>query len=259
MTAVLLPPSESKHSALTGPKLSLKHLSFPQLTNTRQEVIQSLVALSNGRRDKARTVLGLSAKQDSEIERNQQLLTEPTAPAWQIYVGVLYDALDFGSLTKSQQLRLANMTYVQSALFGVISLEDNIPAYRLSGDCTIPNLGSLTKLWALECSQVLAEHGDFIIDLRSGIYTKLGPLPSGVSAVVPKIMQRMPSGPPKVVSHHNKATKGRIVRAIAQSKTKVNSVDSLAEVVTTLGADVDVKQSTKSETVTTLEMVVDAL
>ena len=258
MTIVLLPPSESKLTATGRTKLNMKTLAFPELSTTREHVLGGLMALSDGPHKKARTILLISQKQDWEIERNQQLLSAPVAPAWQIYSGVLYDALDPASLTSAQLKKITQMTYVQSALFGLVSLADSIPAYRLSGDCVLPKLGSLTKVWAKQCSNILEHQNDFIIDMRSGNYVKLGPIPAGSNAVVPKIMQRMPSGPPKVISHHNKATKGRILRAIAQSKMKVTSLDSLVAVIGRLGADVRVHEA-KHGKPATMDVVVDVL
>jgi cytoplasmic iron level regulating protein YaaA (DUF328/UPF0246 family) len=68
----------------------------------------------------------------------------------------------------------------------------------------------------------------------------------------------MKSGPPKVVSHHNKATKGRILRAIAQSKTKVKTIDDLAQIIRMLGADVALNAPDKAGAVV-LEVVVEVL
>ena len=45
------------------------------------------------RLQKARTVLGLSPRQDSEVERDTRLLTAPTAAAAEVYTGVLFEAL----------------------------------------------------------------------------------------------------------------------------------------------------------------------
>ena len=259
MTLVLLPPSESKLSAESGPRLDPGNLAFPELTEKRNKVLVELIKLSSGRQAKALSVLDISKKQEFELVRNQNLLTDPSAPAWRVYSGVLFEALDPHSLTAAQRTKLCELTFVQSALFGLVSLADQIPAYRLSGETVLPKIGSLAKFWGASCSQLLAENSDLIIDLRSGTYCKLGPLPADVAAVVPKILQRMKSGPPKVVSHHNKATKGRILRSIVQSKSKIASVDDLANIISALDADVNLKVSSKNPDHFTLEVVVDVL
>ena len=259
MTIVLLPPSESKFSPESGPKLNLANLAFAELAGRRSEGIAGLIKLSSGSQTKALSALGLSKKQEFELIRNQNLLTAPTAPAWQIYSGVLFEALGAHSLTSAQLKKLCELTYVQSALFGLVSLGDLIPAYRLSGDSVLPKIGSLPKFWALACTELLAQQSGLIVDLRSGTYTKLGPLPSSANSVAPKIFQRMKSGPPKVVSHHNKATKGRILRAIVQSKSKLKSIEDLAKLITELGADVEIKSPAKGTGSVVLEVVLDVL
>lgn len=257
MAILLLPPSEGKTPAAVGPKLKLPMLSFPELTPIREKVLASVIALSTGPQKKALTTLGISDKQICELENNQRLLTGHCAPAWQIYTGVLFGALDAQSLRPAQLTKLSQSAYVQSALFGLIGFADPIPAYRLSGDTALPKLGTLTSQWSAACGQVLAESNELIIDLRSGTYVKLGPLPQSAHAVTPKIFQKMPKGEPKVVSHHNKATKGRIVRAIAQSKKSVKTMDDLADVISSLGADVEMV--TKTGKPTEMKVVVAVL
>lgn len=257
MAIILLPPSEGKTPAQAGPKLKLSSLSFSELTPMREKVLASLIALSNGPQVKALTTLGISAKQVVELENNRHLMSAHCAPAWQIYTGVLFGALDAQSLSTAQVSRLSKSTYVQSALFGLVKFDDKIPAYRLSGDSTLPKVGSLTSVWSKPCLHLLETVEDLIIDLRSGTYVKLGPIPSDAEVVVPKVFQKMPKGEPKVVTHHNKATKGKIVRAIAQSKSQVKSIDDLARIITGLGADVDV--ITKAGKPTEMKVVVDVL
>jgi cytoplasmic iron level regulating protein YaaA (DUF328/UPF0246 family) len=242
MVMILLPPSEGKTVPQTKAALDLSTLSFTELTELRSKTIDSLVKVSEGRVSVARKILGVTANQDAEIERNHDLWAKPVAPALAVYTGVLFDAIGIDSLSKSAVKNFSRDAYVVSALFGLISVTDHIPAYRLSGSATLPKIGTLSSLWSRAVAELLVNADEFIIDLRSGVYQKLGQIPDDAAprAVVPRILQKMPSGPPKLVSHHNKATKGRIVRAIAESGKSLKSVEELAEVVAALGADVEV-------------------
>jgi len=56
------------------------------------------------------------------VVRNAQLLTSPTLPALERYTGVLYDALDVGTLTRAQRRRADARLAVGSALFGLLRL-----------------------------------------------------------------------------------------------------------------------------------------
>lgn len=261
MTMILLPPSEGKADATGKQKLDFKKLSFPELTVQRQELVAAVVAMANGPTAKCRTALSISAKQDFEIERDQKLLTAPVGPAWSVYTGVLYDAIDIGSLNAKAKSKFESENFVVSALFGLINVTDRIPAYRLSGDTVVPKFASLTKFWSEAITKAISSHDDFVIDLRSGIYVKLGPTSKEISdqVVVPRIMQKMPKGAPKVVSHSNKATKGRLVRALAQSTKSATSVAQVAELAAKVALDVEIVKPAKSGVPWGLDVIVEAL
>jgi cytoplasmic iron level regulating protein YaaA (DUF328/UPF0246 family) len=128
---VLLPPSETKAAGGDGVPLDLAALTAPELTPVRTELAEALVKLADDV-PASRAALGLSPKQDDEIERNATLWTSPTRPALERYTGVLYDALDVGSMTRAQRARAGRRLAVGSALFGLVRGDDPIPAYRLS-------------------------------------------------------------------------------------------------------------------------------
>ena len=258
MPMILLPPSESKTSPTSGDFLDLDKLSYGELNISRRQVLGALEVVSRGAIEGARKTLGISAKQDFEIFRNREILSSPCAPAYQIYSGVLFDAIGMETFTKKELSRLIESTNVVSALFGLIGVGDFIPAYRLSADAKLPKISSLAKQWAGQVAQQLAPSTEMVIDLRSGMYQKLGPIPSEISenTVVPRVMQKMSIGPPKVISHHNKATKGRIVRALIRHKTRVDNFDNLAQLVAELGADVAVVKPTKNGMPFSLDVVI---
>jgi cytoplasmic iron level regulating protein YaaA (DUF328/UPF0246 family) len=261
MVMILLPPSEGKTVPQTKAVLDLSTLSFTELTELRSKTIDSLVKVSEGRVSAARKILGVTANQDAEIERNHDLRSKPVAPALAVYTGVLFDAIGINSLSKSALKNFSRDAYVVSALFGLISVNDQIPAYRLSGSAKLPKVGSMASSWNEPVARVLGDANEFIIDLRSGTYQKIGQIPAvaASNAVVPRILQKMPSGPPKVVSHHNKATKGRIVRAIAESGKSLQSVEALAEVIAVLGADMEIIKPANAAKPFGLDVVVPVL
>ena len=101
---ILLPPSEGKADAGTGRRLDLARLSLPELNPAREEVLTALMALSAaGRSDGpgAETPLWPAlgdTGQRGELARNARLRRAATAPAGQVYTGVLYEALDLATL-----------------------------------------------------------------------------------------------------------------------------------------------------------------
>ena len=124
---ILLPPSEGKAAPRKGTALRMSRLSFPALNPTRTTVANALVKLCAGPAAKARTVLGISARQDDELDRDRSLLTAPTAPAGEIYTGVLYDALDLPTLPKRSRTRASSDIALASALFGLLRIADPLP------------------------------------------------------------------------------------------------------------------------------------
>jgi len=208
---VLLPPSETKQPGGSGAPLDLGALGSPELTPVRTQLVDAVVALAADL-PAARAALGLSPKQDEEIARNAVLRTSPTMPALERYTGVLYDALDVRSLTRARRARADARLAVGSALFGLLRAGDAVPAYRLSAGSVLPGLPSLRSLWKPVLTDVLTAPGELVVDLRSGAYAELAPVPDAVTV---QVLSERPDGTRSVVSHFNKAHKGRLARLLA--------------------------------------------
>jgi uncharacterized protein len=220
LVLVLLPPSETKAPDGDGAPLDLAALTAPELTPVRTELAEALVKLADDV-PASRAALGLSPTQDEEIERNAALWTSPTRPALERYTGVLYDALDVRSMTRAQRARAGRRLAVGSALFGLVRGEDAIPAYRLSAGSSLPGLPTLRALWKPVLSPVLAGFDELVVDLRSGSYAALAPVPGAVTL---DVLSERPDGTRAVVSHFNKAHKGRVARLLALSTAESTDV-----------------------------------
>ena len=232
---LLLPPSETKAPGGHGPPLDLSALTAPELTGVRTELAEALVKRADDL-PAARAALGLSPKQDAEIGRNAELWTSPTRPAIERYTGVLYDALDVRTMTRGQRARAGRRLAVASALFGLVRAEDPIPAYRLSAGSTLPGLPTLRALWKPALSPVLASVDELVVDLRSGSYAALAPV-SG--AVTLEVLSERPDGSRSVVSHFNKAHKGRVARLLALSTAEPSDVVRLRSLLRRAGLHVE--------------------
>ena len=234
---VLLPPSETKRGGGDGPPLALAALGFGDLDPLRSALVDELVELAADRQA-SRTALGISARQDAEIDRNAALRTAPTLPAIDRYTGVLYDALDIGSLKGTAAQRARARLTAGSALFGLLRADDRIPAYRLSASSKLPGGQTLTARWRplLEplLKQVAAE--ELVVDLRSGSYAALGRVPGAIDV---DVLAEHPDGRRSVVSHFNKAHKGRLARALASSRAEPDDAAAVAAVVRRAGLRVE--------------------
>ncbi|MGH3838503.1 MAG: YaaA family protein [Pseudonocardiaceae bacterium] len=223
---VLLPPSETKASGGDGPPLRLDTLSHPELTPTRRKLVDELVRLA-GDAPAGRIALGLSERQDGELARNAALWNAPTLPALHRYTGVLYAALDAGSLRARATARLA----VASALFGVLAADDPVPAYRLSASSSLPEAGTVRSVWRPALPAVLARDAGLVVDLRSGAYAALAPLQDAVTVrVLCADGDGLDRGRGRPISHHNKAHKGRLARLLATAPREVSDADGVARI-----------------------------
>lgn len=252
---ILLPPSEGKSAPKSGPRLNVDALSFPELNATRRDVLTALTRLCNGPTAKAAATLGLGPTQLGEVGANAHLADEPCAPAIEVYTGVLYEALDAASLTPAARRRLDAQVAIASGLWGLVRPSDLIPSYRLSGGVTLPGLGSLSSVWRESLTATIEEHDGLIVDMRSGVYVALGPLDDSVAdrAVSVRVLTDR-GGKRTVVSHHNKATKGRLVRSLAQSRRQARTISGLQELLAEAGHEVELTPPTRGA-ITILDVI----
>lgn len=256
---ILLPPSEGKTESAKGPKLDLSKLSFPTLKPARTKLLKELVEVSQKQPNKAQKMLGLSNRQLGELEMNKNLFKRPSAKAIEIYSGVLYEALDFANLSKSAQSWISKKVFIASALYGLVGASDKIAAYRLSGDQSLPNSGSVKKFWQTNLNKVLVDafKKNLILDLRSSLYAAAWQPSVDLenNFVVGKVVQKVKQNGKfvyKTVSHHNKATKGKLVAALAKAGTNPKSAVELERALKKLGIEskLEPKKDGKPHTMT---------
>lgn len=235
---ILLPPSEGKSVPRRGRRLDLDQLSFAELTPARRQVIEALVDLCTGERDRAQAVLGLSPGLADEVRRDAGLLSAATAPASRIYTGVLYEALGLATLSSAGRRRASSRLLVVSSVFGLLRPGDRIPSYRLSGDVSLPGLGTVASLWRGVLDTVLrpAAQQQLVVDLRSTTYAGFWrPAPAQAERVVRVRVLHETAGRRTIVSHVNKATKGRLVRGLLEDGAAPRSPAAFADALSAQG------------------------
>ncbi|MGN0064321.1 MAG: peroxide stress protein YaaA [Nocardioides sp.] len=246
---ILLPPSEGKSVPARGKPLDLSALGSPSLTPARERVLDALVALSDS--PDAADVLGLGATQAHLVDLNAELRTAPTARAESIYTGVLYDALDLPTLSTAARRRATTRVAVVSSLFGLVRPGDRIPSYRLSGDVSLPGIGPVAGVWreAFGGAVTDALGTGLLVDLRSTTYANFWRPDADVArrTATVRVLHEV-GGKRKVVSHFNKATKGRIVRALMEDGANPRTVPALADALGALGWKVEMGTATPKGT-----------
>ena len=246
---VLLPPSETKRDGGNAEvPLDLALLSHGELTSTRRTALAATRALARNRTTAAEA-LRLGASQQFEVTRNRELRSSPTIAALDRYTGVLYDALDAGTLDAAAREFAHDHVLIHSALFGLLGADDPIPAYRLSHDSRLPSL-PLKKLWRERISSVLATAQGVVLDLRSEAYVGLGPAPLGPQRAFVRVVSDSADGPRRALNHFNKKGKGEFVRALCQAAIVHSSIDSVLE--WSAGAGIRLERGAEGE----LELIV---
>jgi cytoplasmic iron level regulating protein YaaA (DUF328/UPF0246 family) len=245
---ILLPPSEGKAAPRRGRALDPGTLSSAMLTDTRERILDALIGLAE--RPEAAAVLGLGGTQADLVALNARLRTAPTARADAVYTGVLYDALGFDTLSSGAKRRATSRVAITSSVFGLVRPGDRIPAYRLSGDVSLPGLGPVAALWRESLGEAVEEAvgPGLLMDLRSTMYAAFWRPPAtspgrpNRTATV-RVLHEV-AGARKVVSHFNKATKGRIVRDLLEHGANPRTPQALANALGDLGWHVELGEPT---------------
>ncbi|MFF0445123.1 peroxide stress protein YaaA [Streptomyces sp. NPDC004609] len=260
---VLLPPSEGKAASGRGAPLKPESLSLPGLAESRAAVLDELVELCAADETKAQDVLGLTEGLRGEIAKNVELRTAGTRTAGEIYTGVLYDALGLATLPPDAKRRARRSLLVFSGLWGAVRPGDRIPPYRCSMGVKLPGLGPLGTYWRGPMESVLPEAAGsgLVLDLRSSAYAAAwkpkGEI-AGRTATVRVLHSQLVGGVEtrSVVSHFNKATKGRIVRDLLVSGAKPKGPGELVEALRDLGHVVEAEPPARAGRPWALDVIV---
>jgi cytoplasmic iron level regulating protein YaaA (DUF328/UPF0246 family) len=185
---------------------------------------------------------------------------------------VHYAALDLPGLRGSEPAAFAaarRSVLICSGLWGLLRPSDRVPAYRLGMAARLPGVGTLASFWRPWLTDALREHADrqLLLDLRSTPYAAAWRPPADrtgqvVSARV--LHERIVGGVPKrvVVSHFNKATKGRLTRALLGALgtgARIRDAKGLAELLADLGFVTELTAPTGSGQTWQLDVVVNEL
>ncbi|MEO3973195.1 peroxide stress protein YaaA [Streptomyces sp. CAU 1734] len=260
---VLLPPSEGKAASGRGAPLKPESLSLPALAGARAALLDELVELCLSDEERARGILGLSEGLRGEIAKNTELRTAGARPAGEIYTGVLYDALGLATLDADARRRARASLLVFSGLWGAVRVGDRIPPYRCSMGVRLPRAGALGAYWRgpMESALPEAAGSGLVLDLRSSAYAAAWKPKGGVAertATVRVLHSQLVDGVEKrsVVSHFNKATKGRIVRDLLVSGVRPKDPAELVEALRELGHVVEAEAPARKGRPWALDVVV---
>ena len=233
---ILLPPSETKRSGGVGISIDKAAIIWAALDPTRDQLISALSKLCQDP-PAAIKALGLGKKNALDIELNMNLMKAPTMPALQRYSGVLFEALDYSSLSKGALERANEKLFIQSALFGLLPAMEQIPNYRFSASAKLPGI-SLGTLWQKAHEAVWPRLVGQILDMRSKDYREINPVPIDKTHYIVEVF----SSEGKALNHFNKKAKGLFTRAALEHK--LDSIDEVERIAESAGLRASVEGQT---------------
>jgi cytoplasmic iron level regulating protein YaaA (DUF328/UPF0246 family) len=147
------------------------------------------------------------------------LATAPSAKAIDVYSGVLYQALDWGSLSPTAKARGDKSLLIVSAIFGVLRPSDVIPNYKAK---------IKSSDWKAVLKPVLdGLDADLIVDCRSSTYAGVWQSPPDRTVAV-RVFKKE-KGKISVITHLSKKYRGELTRVLLKAgKVPKTPVDLLA-------------------------------
>ena len=148
---ILLPPSEGKEPGGKGVWTPENGRFGGALAAPRQRVVASLPRTPGA----ALKVRGAHAEHAQRA--NQSLGASPALPARVRYSGVVYQGLDYNSLSAKERRKANSSIVVVSGLAGMVAFGDDLPDYRAPIDSRVASLGKLSQFWKPELQPVLEQ------------------------------------------------------------------------------------------------------
>lgn len=227
-----------------GDPLDLGALAFAeQLGLRRAQLLDALEQLGDRPVGRAVKALGISAGQAGEVELNAVLRGAPAAPASEVYMGVLYERLDFAGLPATARRRARREVLIASALWGVVRPEDRIPYYRFSAKARLKRIGPPSAWWRDALTEAMPdEPGELVVDMRSTAYAAAWKPKRATLLSVRAFTEQ--GGKRKTVSHMAKAVRGDVARALLLAKKSPAGPEAAATIASSAGFRVELTPGT---------------
>jgi cytoplasmic iron level regulating protein YaaA (DUF328/UPF0246 family) len=146
--------------------------------------------------------------------------TKPT-PAINVYTGVLYQALDWASLSAAAKKRGASAVVIISAKYGAVRPDQQIESYKEKIDNSAMRAPVSAVLDPIKTP--------LIVDCRSSTYKTVWHSP--VEKTVEVRISTVVDGVRTVVTHMSKKTRGEITRWLLQSRSIPKTPEDLYAIV----------------------------
>ena len=209
---ILIPPSEGK-AKVKPTKTLFVNTNFKFYREVNQ-VVRLLELIGD---EDLRSVYGTSAEKALMFHRqNQDIFNSPCAPAIERYTGVVYEHIDWKTLSDKARDYMEKYILIFSGLFGLLTPKTLIPDYKLK-----MNVLSLQHHWNPILTEIL-KNEKVIIDLLPQVHRKA--YNPNKENVIPVDFLILNKGKKTAAGHFGKAVKGEFIRYIAENNvTKIDN------------------------------------
>jgi cytoplasmic iron level regulating protein YaaA (DUF328/UPF0246 family) len=151
----------------------------------------------------------------------KKLETSKPTPAHSVYTGVLYQALDWASLSATAKKRGEISIAIISAKYGVVLPSDRIESYKEKIDNK--------KMKGVVAAKLDPIKTGLIVDCRSSTYKTVWHSPIDITVEVR--VSTVVDGVRTVITHMSKKTRGEITRWLLQSRSMPKTPEDLYAIV----------------------------
>ena len=202
---ILIPPSEGKAKIQKPQDILFKDTNFVFEKYVKQ-VVRLLNLIDN---EDLRSIYGTSQEKSELFHRqNEDIFKSRCAYAIERYTGVVYEHLDWSTLSESGKKYMADNVLIFSGLFGMTTPLNLIPDYKLK-----MNVLSLQYHWGPVLTEALKDE-DVIFDLLPQVNRKAYKPGKNVINVDFKVEKK---GKKTAAGHFGKAVKGKFIRFLAEN------------------------------------------
>ena len=211
---ILIPPSEGKARVkATGTIFSDTNFKFKRHVN---QVVRLLELIDD---EDLRSVYGTSTEKALGFHRqNQDIFNSNCAPAIERYTGVVYEHIDWMSLSEKAKKYMGKYVFIFSGLFGMLTPNTPIPDYKLK-----MNVLSLQHHWNPILTEALKNEKP-IIDLLPQVHRKA--YKPNNKNVIPVDFLIINKGKKTAAGHFGKAVKGEFIRYMAENN--ITNIDEFS-------------------------------
>ncbi len=211
---ILIPPSEGKTRIKKPLDIRFGETDYYLM----KEVSQVIRLLSLIGDEELRSIYGTSLEKAQKYHRqNQDAMNSRVWYAIERYTGVVYEHIDWATLSDSAREYMEKYIRIFSGLFGMVTPKTLIPDYKLK-----MNVLALQHHWKPILTDLLKDE-DMVIDLLPQVHRKAYNPGDNVMFVEFVVITK---GKKTAAGHYGKAVKGEFIRYMAENN--VTDVDKFA-------------------------------